>query len=175
MRIIPARAGFTQRRGNRPRNWWDHPRSRGVYSRSRGRIWPPTGSSPLARGLHHFPWRASQQPWIIPARAGFTMIPGRPKNATPDHPRSRGVYPRLDRPLLERDGSSPLARGLHYETMTDAERARIIPARAGFTRGPPGPGRLEGDHPRSRGVYGRPPPAGPPPRGSSPLARGLRE
>ena len=49
----------------------------------------------------------------------------------------------------------------------------IIPARAGFTGRPCGPGRAGPDHPRSRGVYGvacaRVRASG----GSSPLARGL--
>ena len=70
-----------------------------------------------------------------------------------DHPRSRGVY-----------GDAPF-----WEVRVD----RIIPARAGFTRGrllAAGPGP---DHPRSRGVYPLLPahPLGT--AGSSPLARGL--
>ena len=51
---------------------------------------------------------------------------------------------------------------------------RIIPARAGFTFRPGSRSCRDGDHPRSRGVY-QPAWASPiPPRGSSPLARGLR-
>ena len=111
---------------------------------------------------------------IIPARAGFTASGSPRVRGAADHPRSRGVYPRPGRPQGDRAGSSPLARGLR-ETMCEAlTRARIIPARAGFTRmdgARPGPAR---DHPRSRGVYVRPrgPPV--PGGGSSPLARGLR-
>ena len=49
--IIPARAGFTRpRRAGGPAAP-DHPRSRGVYARRRGRRRPAPGSSPLARGL----------------------------------------------------------------------------------------------------------------------------
>ena len=92
-RIIPARAGFTDRyalledeesgssplaRGLPGRRTWagrsplDHPRSRGVY-----RARPPgrgdrQGSSPLARGLHPGDQAAGVGAWIIPARAGFT-------------------------------------------------------------------------------------------------------
>ena len=51
MRIIPARAGFTDDRQLRRHGFQDHPRSRGVYAgdavRERGQV----GSSPLARGL----------------------------------------------------------------------------------------------------------------------------
>ena len=72
-------------------------------------------------------------------------------------------------------GSSPLARGLQTGQRSAPATRRIIPARAGFTyeHGRRRP-RLR-DHPRSRGVYstgrGRPRPT----RGSSPLARGLRD
>ena len=52
-----------------------------------------------------------------------------------DHPRSRGVYycqaPDIDPDL----GSSPLARGLREAEARQRGVLRIIPARAGFTRG----------------------------------------
>ena len=72
--IIPARAGFTVRFLRRSCSLPDHPRSRGVYGGSMAVTRPPTGSSPLARGL---PCRTPQHystPRIIPARAGFTSI-----------------------------------------------------------------------------------------------------
>ena len=50
-RIIPARAGFTFRRHGPRRHGWDHPRSRGVYPRTRPATARTWGSSPLARGL----------------------------------------------------------------------------------------------------------------------------
>ena len=152
--IIPARAGFTRRCPMRPSSWGDHPRSRGVYGMAGGEPVPPSGSSPLARGLQ---WERQGKYWrkgIIPARAGFTSSsPGMGASAK-DHPRSRGVYgiaiPALD-PL---PGSSPLARGL------PKPRRR---ARKGFR-----------DHPRSRGVYITAPLSLPQVVGSSPLARGLQ-
>ena len=49
--IIPARAGFTESRGEEGKVVWDHPRSRGVYELSLGGDDPRMGSSPLARGL----------------------------------------------------------------------------------------------------------------------------
>ena len=91
-RIIPARAGFTRCCCWAWTRAWDHPRSRGVYSKN-GRL-PVTsvGSSPLARGLpritrHRLDTHGSSplarglriifhprnvDPGIIPARAGFT-------------------------------------------------------------------------------------------------------
>ena len=49
--IIPARAGFTTCHPTPASPTWDHPRSRGVYSKRRSRGLDRTGSSPLARGL----------------------------------------------------------------------------------------------------------------------------
>ena len=151
--IIPARAGFTN---TRPHSYFavtDHPRSRGVYWAMSADRPTRRGSSPLARGLPR------------PRRQR------RPRR--PDHPRSRGVYDPLTGDVLGRGGSSPLARGLLTTDYRKGLIIGIIPARAGFTFRPGSrPGR-DGDHPRSRGVYGWP--AGRPGefRGSSPLARGL--
>ena len=153
-RIIPARAGFTGRCG-----------MSNMILR---------GSSPLARGLRNARERIRRLPGIIPARAGFTDGGGRPVRAEGDHPRSRGVYQMGMQSRPEMVGSSPLARGLPRRATGMTGPARIIPARAGFTRHAPlGKLRAE-DHPRSRGVY--PPRRGTriPADGSSPLARGLR-
>ena len=151
----------------------DHPRSRGVYS-----LWELDpeygyGSSPLARGLHGAPCSPVLRDGIIPARAGFTGA-GRPRRiGRADHPRSRGVYRNSTTRLFRTLGSSPLARGLRLFTKYRADPARIIPARAGFTRLLARPRRRRGDHPRSRGVYCRGAPTGRARAGSSPLARGL--
>ena len=90
-----------------------------------------------------------------------------------DHPRSRGVYLDREHEAVPDGGSSPLARGLPITPVQYEVGARIIPARAGFTRRVrrwrmPGP-----DHPRSRGVYNHITPPNPRFMGSSPLARGL--
>ena len=153
LRIIPARAGFTRRRGPRGGSPPDHPRSRGVYSAATSAAAPACGSSPLARGLRPWLGPADTARRIIPARAGFTGTGLSTTSCDRDHPRSRGVYA-----LAAGDG--PVGPG-------------IIPARAGFTPRPWCRRRRSGDHPRSRGVYrswhGVPPTR----KGSSPLARGL--
>ena len=71
-RIIPARAGFTDRGPPRRDYQQDHPRSRGVYTPSREALPPHLGSSPLARGLLIEAHRDAIINRIIPARAGFT-------------------------------------------------------------------------------------------------------
>ena len=70
-------------------------------------------------------------------------------------------------------GSSPLARGLRLQAVPEGLRARIIPARAGFTL-PTRPSTSgNADHPRSRGVYATTTWTAVIIPGSSPLARGL--
>ena len=91
---------------------------------------------------------------IIPARAGFTAGHLSFRRKRTDHPRSRGVYPLCPVVRGVVSGSSPLARGLLSTGSEGRSPARIIPARAGFTRG------SEGCRPTAGG--------------SSPLARGLQ-
>ena len=91
-RIIPARAGFTRRRPGAPPSRTDHPRSRGVYPGASRAAARARGSSPLARGLQGDLQVLGQGPGIIPARAGFTPVPGLATLTGRDHPRSRGVY-----------------------------------------------------------------------------------
>ena len=152
-RIIPARAGFT------PAGWTvmpsraDHPRSRGVYGCLTLCGISRLGSSPLARGLRSHVVARTVRWGIIPARAGFTSRTPARAVAAEDHPRSRGVYLRLDFQSRSHVGSSPLARGLPSHCSAVAAGSGIIPARAGFTGGgAPRTGRPS-DHPRSRGVY----------------------
>ena len=172
--IIPARAGFTRPALQPGRGGEDHPRSRGVYTRS---TWAPTtltGSSPLARGLQHRLRLRRVFRRIIPARAGFTRASGRTALSPWDHPRSRGVYACAPATFTCVSGSSPLARGLLEDLFPERDDIRIIPARAGFTVEPGS--QLGGlrDHPRSRGVYAVQNQCRRSFRGSSPLARGLR-
>ena len=113
LRIIPARAGFTDVPFFQANQYKDHPRSRGVYPARRARRAASPGSSPLARGLLDGLGGGAVVGGIIPARAGFTslgtVLLGRPQ----DHPRSRGVYDLLSKFSAGTSGSSPLARGLH--------------------------------------------------------------
>ena len=89
---------------------------------------------------------------IIPARAGFTAAASLASTSSPDHPRSRGVYPAETGSDVPPGGSSPLARGLLQKLK--------------FLQHPV-------DHPRSRGVYVMRQHRPWAHLGSSPLARGL--
>ena len=153
-----------------------------------------SGSSPLARGLQNPCFHMEKEPWIIPARAGFTSVKRVENVPDQDHPRSRGVYTTDAHLKQEGQGSSPLARGLQvvalrriragldhprsrggYEaqSLREGDRQWIIPARAGFTSRRRSPRRGTSDHPRSRGVYPNAALQAVRNLGSSPLARGL--
>ena len=174
-RIIPARAGFTGHEDLHTHSVGDHPRSRGVYGLAGKNRDSRSGSSPLARGLLGRVVQRVRVHGIIPARAGFTISSKRPPLTHRDHPRSRGVYRSEEWSASTPAGSSPLARGLRRADVLLAAGVRIIPARAGFTWAPRSGRRPGADHPRSRGVYHPPSLPSPPPPGSSPLARGLRD
>ena len=111
---------------------------------------------------------------IIPARAGFTLLEEVDVGRDLDHPRSRGVYEVLAVAPEQLGGSSPLARGLLSTADGGETISGIIPARAGFTPCCTAPAPPPADHPRSRGVYQMDCIREATPRGSSPLARGLR-
>ena len=84
LRIIPARAGFTQRWRSSSPGPWDHPRSRGVYPMTTNADNVLGGSSPLARGLRLMTCLRCLCFRIIPARAGFTLAdPWNPNDEPP--------------------------------------------------------------------------------------------
>ena len=193
--IIPARAGFTSRTRRTGRRRWDHPRSRGVYSRVTYQGSSGPGSSPLARGLpagvhareaaelDHPRSRGVYQPGAghavsspgsSPLARGLPTFHAHARKSEWDHPRSRGVYWPGPSPRSARPGSSPLARGLRLLKRPRVNIHRIIPARAGFTGKSVREDRPRPDHPRSRGVYAPARSSRSSSRGSSPLARGLR-
>ena len=111
---------------------------------------------------------------IIPACAGFTLVPTSPYATLSDHPRVRGVYSGRHSMPMPVGGSSPHARGLRERPLLGGQGLRIIPACAGFTGWGTGAAGCGGDHPRMRGVYGDYWVAIHSWVGSSPHARGLR-
>ena len=131
--IIPARAGFTNRR----------------YA-PLGEL---RGSSPRVRGLPCTIGKLLVRRGIIPARAGFTLGAGCVPPPGLDHPRACGVYSIDALEAVARMGSSPRVRGLRTAILVIASVAGIIPARAGFTRREADHELQPGDHPRACGVY----------------------
>ena len=173
--IIPALAGNTRHHGRRPNRAGDHPRSRGEYEFRGGTVHSEGGSSPLSRGilLHRF-WPVPEH-GIIPALAGNTSFLSEEQLDEPDHPRSRGEYPRLCWLSASSWGSSPLSRGIPALPRGREVGRGIIPALAGNTPCASRVRRPSTDHPRSRGEYA---PLGTwvtMRTGSSPLSRGILE
>ena len=134
-RLIPARAGKTVERPRRRRDPRAHPRSRGENDSSSSTRERNLGSSPLARGKRPAVVREGGDGRLIPARAGKTR-PRRGRGPCRGaHPRSRGENISAMRRAITCGGSSPLARGKHARVWRVLHRDRLIPARAGKTRG----------------------------------------
>ena len=151
-RLIPARAGNTDRTALRAAYMAAHPRSRGEHNRVKGLVFYRFGSSPLARGTLRCCCGWFIRPRLIPARAGNTTSELVMYAMNSAHPRSRGEHQKTN-----------TANGLV---------SWLIPARAGNTprtsaESPPTPA-----HPRSRGEHSRKPAIDRLVIGSSPLARG---
>ena len=151
--IIPALAGNTTARTSCTDFAGDHPRSRGEYELPCVSHHGVVGSSPLSRGIPYGRERLSVVVRIIPALAGNTASGAGGCGADGDHPRSRGEYESIDVRFVEKQGSSPLSRGIRNVPWDSEYNNGIIPALAGNTtsQAPESP-RCK-DHPRSRGEY----------------------
>ena len=76
---------------------------------------------------------AGHRLWIIPARAGFTLVQEGDLLVGRDHPRACGVYSDIEHLWPDYEGSSPRVRGLPDGLGLFSVIDGIIPARAGFT------------------------------------------
>ncbi len=171
---MPARAGSTPWPSPSRSSRRDHPRSRGEHRDGVVDRMSVGGSSPLARGAHPGRRHPRGRRGIIPARAGSTVIRPSPPPMRGDHPRSRGEHWTIRPSAVVAFGSSPLARGAHDVACGDLGGGRIIPARAGSTRGRAMGCTRTADHPRSRGEHVTYVQAVDVDTGSSPLARGAQ-
>ena len=149
--IIPAHAGKTRERPERPRPWWDHPRSRGENGLLLRGVDKATGSSPLTRGKPPPRHRPRDPIGIIPAHAGKTCSGRRTRLPAWDHPRSRGENVGSHARASWLLGSSPLTRGKQLEAGERGVVTGIIPAHAGKTVWFVSDTTTGEDHPRSRG------------------------
>ena len=153
--LIPAHAGKTSpgRRSAPPSR--AHPRSRGENGNEAKVSFAKPGSSPLTRGKQTR-WALSDlEQRLIPAHAGKTRSPNRPRRRGWAHPRSRGEnHGHRSKPPCP-SGSSPLTRGKPtYSRSTDLA-VGLIPAHAGKTSGPGAlNGHLAGSSPLTRGKRG---------------------
>ena len=158
-RLIPAHAGKTQSPCRTPHMQRAHPRSRGENAWFASDNTLMRGSSPLTRGKPDLSEVGGALRRLIPAHAGKTSQPTKPRPHLPAHPRSRGENDHLDCPAHHELGSSPLTRGKHGDEGEEAGGEGLIPAHAGKT---PAVGvwfSQAGAHPRSRGENGPPPTA----------------
>ena len=154
VRIIPARAGQTNRVRTYNRHTADHPRACGANALAGDPHNWKDGSSPRVRGKR-LPWRS-----------GTGRIS--------DHPRACGANGIECAHRTCRHGSSPRVRGKRHHRDQRVRRGRIIPARAGQTV-TQGRTRHEWpDHPRACGANGKVSNPNAIKSGSSPRVRGKR-
>ena len=151
MGLIPAHAGKTVLARLGGADAEAHPRSRGENTLP---SWPPTpceGSSPLTRGKLRAHVLPARRRGLIPAHAGKTVDTARVDTHARAHPRSRGENLDTRERGRSSPGSSPLTRGKRVDAHGRVQRAGLIPAHAGKTRGRPDSVVAEQAHPRSRG------------------------
>ena len=150
--LIPARAGNTGVSNLVGAAGGAHPRSRGEHVIAFLMGSTKSGSSPLARGTHRFPFAAIQLAGLIPARAGNTCCRCAESRCYGAHPRSRGEHDEGRNMTAWKWGSSPLARGTHAAGLIPRGYPGLIPARAGNTWGVGGYAPGSGSSPLARGT-----------------------
>ena len=151
-RIIPARAGQTDRERARGTRSPDHPRACGANEGADGSGELAYGSSPRVRGKLMGILDNVGIERIIPARAGQTRTRRPGLTAEPDHPRACGANGSRAYSRHAHPGSSPRVRGKRSKAGDIAKKARIIPARAGQTHACNQCGLGDADHPRACGA-----------------------
>ena len=104
------------------------------------------------RGKRTESGRQERRVRIIPARAGQTSSGAAELNSDADHPRACGANVADWAALSAVAGSSPRVRGKLSQRYFVAGVKRIIPARAGQTRGHAVPAMRAPDHPRACGA-----------------------
>ena len=174
-RNIPAHAGKTSVRGNRPNPVQEHPRARGenaagIRPRSGAR-----GTSPRTRGKRYRFLRRCDCVRNIPAHAGKTPQSLRVGHPPGEHPRARGEN--IPKPCAPKrnSGTSPRTRGKRTLPWTGQQSTRNIPAHAGKTLPHPPVETLPPEHPRVRGENRKAMISVPFKSGTSPRTRGKRD
>ena len=175
LRLIPAHAGKTARRGEEKNTHGAHPRACGENALINVALLNGEGSSPRMRGKQG--WEGSQRlrPGLIPAHAGKTGDIQCQSFSYWAHPRACGENLLVPVVSFAIGGSSPRMRGKPYCEMRLCFWFGLIPAHAGKTRTRSGMKKPRWAHPRACGenqalrapIRDR--------EGSSPRMRGKRE
>ena len=172
VRFIPAPAGNSWSRKERPAEFPVHPRACGELAARWPRIVDGTGSSPRLRGT---PGTLSGRFFtnrFIPAPAGNSAIRRRSAPPTPVHPRACGELCPPSLFLSITCGSSPRLRGTLQGGRDRRGGHRFIPAPAGNSRPSAGTRPASSVHPRACGELSTSSPAWTRAYGSSPRLRG---
>ena len=114
VRIIPARAGPTERTLRRPQYDADHPRACGANTLLASAPVMAVGSSPRVRGQLALLNEGALDSRIIPARAGPTTWNRNGASSRTDHPRACGANSYTVASAYLRVGSSPRVRGQRW-------------------------------------------------------------
>ena len=174
MRLIPARAGKTDRSHATAPSVPAHPRAGGENAVKPGTRANHSGSSPRGRGKqypHEFPTHKVR---LIPARAGKTVLWSARRRPHQAHPRAGGENPGTSSDIRQDHGSSPRGRGKHYPLTPEIAAEGLIPARAGKTWKLTPRRPSASAHPRAGGENAAPDGLVDPDAGSSPRGRGKR-
>ena len=130
-RVIPARAGNGPPRHKARGRSSGHPRAGGERLGMPEDQQDGIGSSPRGRGTDGGETADRYTVRVIPARAGNGGRWARRPADRAGHPRAGGERPAARGGGPRQDGSSPRGRGTAGAEVPEAERPRVIPARAG--------------------------------------------
>ena len=133
-RFIPAGAGNTPLKSERPKKVPVHPRRCGEHSSADTIFEASRGSSPQVRGTLLDALKYVSPGRFIPAGAGNTSISSCLACCLPVHPRRCGEHPTVPTLITDRPGSSPQVRGTPTFAIYENGGTRFIPAGAGNTQ-----------------------------------------
>ena len=149
--LIPARAGKTTPTHPSTAAVAAHPRACGENQLLFDPFGDPGGSSPRVRGKQAPCGSGEHPPRLIPARAGKTRVARDGHRVSPAHPRACGENAAVRQLSGATAGSSPRVRGKRAVVVQGAQGVRLIPARAGKTRGSCSGRAGRSAHPRACG------------------------
>ena len=150
-RNIPTRVGKAADRDFRPKEWSEHPHSRGeslIVSINHRNL---LGTSPLAWGKHKSRGVLHILTRNIPTRVGKAAQQNVVTARHPEHPHSRGESLLLKQWSDSLLGTSPLAWGKPVTNFLTLSNQRNIPTRVGKALKEQGRLLAVSEHPHSRG------------------------